>query len=100
MNETNTMPTNFQLIRELKKTYGSRTHTLGFLTDEEAEEISKTLRLKEMNILALRNLRDLTVAIWADHDQDRNDESFKKMDEISAITYMIDMQIVSLGGEV
>lgn len=96
MNETNTIPTNFQLIRELKKTYGSRTHTFGFLTDGEAEEISKTLRLKEMNILALRNLRDFTVAIWADHD----DESFKKMDEISAITYVIDMQIVSLGGEV
>ena len=94
------MPTNFQMIRELKKTYGSRAHTPGFLTDGEAEEIRTILRLKEMDILALRNLRDFTVAVWADHDQDRTDESFRKMDEISAITHVIDMQIVSLGGEV
>lgn len=104
--EVNPMPTNFQMLKELRKTYGSQTHEHGVVTGEEIDTIKSTLRLAEMDILALRNLRDLTVAIWADREcsddeqSSRRNKLLKECDECSAITHVIDMCIVDLGGEV
>lgn len=85
------MNTNYQMLKELNKVYTPK--RFGICSAEEVELIRNTLCLKEMDILQLRNLRDFTVAFM-------KGESIEDMDKISAITYIIDRQIVDLGGEV
>ena len=88
------MNTNFQMLKELLKTYKPKQR--GFVNFDEANLITETLHLKEMNILALRNLRDFTVAFFSNQEKD----TMENWDKMSAITYIIDTQIVELGGEV
>ena len=88
------MNTNFQMLRELLKTYKPKQR--GFVNGNEAKLIIKTLHLKEMDVLALRNLRDFTVAFLSNTE----DNTREDWDKMSAITYIIDTQIVELGGEV
>lgn len=98
--EKNPMQTNFHMLRELRKTYGAKEHEMGIVSGEEAGLIRKTLRLEEMDLLALRNLRDFTVATWASKNEADNKKLMKETDELSAITHVIDMRISDLGGEV
>ena len=61
--------------------------------------ITDTLCLQEMDILALRNLRDMTV-MFLSRFKDREKPRDPVSDEISAITFVIDRRIYELGGEV
>ena len=86
------MNTNFQMLRELLKTYHPKTR--GMLSNEEYKLIEDTLHLSEMNILQLRNLRDFTVLYLG------KSEDMEAWDRMSAITHCIDTRIFNLGGEV
>lgn len=63
-------------------------------SEGEPELIKETLCIGQMDVLALRNLRDFTV-LFLGSSGDRED-----MDRMSAITWCIDHRIVELGGEV
>ena len=86
------MNTNFLMLRELLSKYNPEQR--GIVSAAEYELIMDTLCLKEMNILALRNLRDFTVAHMGRSD------NLEDWDKMSAIVYVIDSHIVELGGEV
>lgn len=88
------MDTNYQMLRKLDATYKPK--EFGIATADEVKLVEEILHIKEMDILQLRNLRDFTVMFYGSRDSyDR-----EKMDKMSAITYIIDSQIVKLGGEV
>ena len=86
------MKTNHLMLRELLENYHPKER--GFLSKEEYELINETLCLNEMNIIALRNLRDYTVVSMA------RSEKMEDLDRMSAITHCIDLKIIELGGEV
>ena len=86
------MKTNHLMLRELLGKYHPKEK--GILSDGEYELVKTTLCLDEMDILALRNLRDYTVANMG------RSNKIEDWDRMSAITYVIDTQIVELGGEV
>lgn len=86
------MKTNFQMLSELLSKYSPMQR--GIVSASEYEMIVETLHLKEMDILALRNLRDFTVCRMGRSDK------LEDWDKMSAITYVIDGHIVGLGGEV
>lgn len=88
------MNTNYQMLKELNKVYTPK--EWGVCTAEEVELIRNTLHIREMDILQLRNLRDFTV-VYFGHQEPAVREDLDKM---SAITYIIDLQIIELGGEV
>ena len=86
------MKTNHLMLRELLENYHPQER--GILSKEEYDFVNKTLCLNEMNILALRNLRDYTVVRMA------RSEKMEDWDRMSAITHCIDLKIIELGGEV
>ena len=86
------MKTNHLMLRELLENYHPKES--GILSKEEYDLVNKTLCLSEMNILALRNLRDYTVVRMA------RSEKMEDWDRMSAITHCIDLKIIELGGEV
>lgn len=86
------MKTNHLMLRELLESYHPKER--GFLSKEEYELINEILCLNEMNIIALRNLRDYTVVSMA------RSEKMEDLDRMSAITHCIDLKIIELGGEV
>ena len=86
------MKTNFQMLQELLKVY--RPKKRGIICEDEFDLIKNMLCLDEMDVLALRNLRDFVVASMG---QSENAEDY---DRISAITYCIDHSIFHLGGNV
>ena len=86
------MKTNFLMLKDLLKIYHPKEK--GIVAHVEGELIRNALHLKEMDILALRNLRDFVVAHLSRYDDMEN------WDRMSAITYIIDTQIVSIGGEI
>ena len=86
------MKTNFLMLKDLLKIYHPTAR--GIVTYVEGELIRNALHLNEMDILALRNLRDFVVAHMSRYDDMEN------WDRMSAITYIIDTQIASIGGEV
>ena len=88
------MNTNFEMLRELLEKYHPQNR--GIISSDEFELIQKTLHLVEMDILALRNLRDFTVAFLCNTE----DNTLEDWDRMSAITYMIDTEIINKGGEV
>lgn len=88
------MKTNFQMLKELLEKYHPQTR--GFVSVEESKLIKETLHLEEMDILALRNLRDFTVAFVVDKDND----TIEDWDRMSAICTIIDHEIIKQGGEV
>jgi hypothetical protein len=86
------MKTNHLMLMDLQKKY--KPTQKGIVSGTETELIKQTLCLEEMDILALRNLRDFTVASMSHSDK------MEDWDKMSAITYVIDTQILNLGGEV
>jgi hypothetical protein len=88
------MKTNFQMLRELLKIYHPKQR--GIVSKEEIKIIKETLHIAEMDILALRNLRDFTVA-FIGHKKDGTMEDWDRM---SAIIHIIDIEIMQKGGEV
>lgn len=85
------MNTNFQMVKELMKKYNSEAE--GFVSGKEQKLIKETLCLAEMDVLALRNLRDFVVMFFSHKDEGG-------YDKMSAITYVIDTEIFNRGGEV
>ena len=94
------MNTNFQMLRELLEQYHPQER--GFILDDEMELIENILHLKEMDILALRNLRDFTVLFLSREakENETTENIIENLDKMSAITYVIDMKITQKGGEV
>ena len=88
------MKTNFQMLKELLEKYHPQTR--GFISVEESKLIKETLHLAEMDILALRNLRDITVEFIGNKDND----TIEDWDRMSAICTIIDNEIFKQGGEV
>lgn len=86
------MKTNFQMLSELLEVYHPKKRMV--FSEDEAEMIKEILCLEQMDILALNNLRDFTVAYLG------ISENVEDWDRMSAITYCIDTQIIELGGEV
>lgn len=86
------MKTNFQMLKELLEKYHPEQR--GIMSVAENTLIRETLHIDEMDILALRNLRDFTVAHMS------RSEKMEDWDRMSAITYCIDSRIIELGGEV
>lgn len=86
------MKTNHIMLKELLEVYTPKQR--GIVSAREMILISNTLHLNEMDILALRNLRDYTVLKLG------KSESLVDWDRMSAITYVIDCQILQLDGEV
>ena len=86
------MKTNHLMLRDLLEVYHPESRRI--VNAKEVALIRDTLCLEEMDILALRNLRDFTVASMG------HSEAMEDWDRMSAITYVIDTQIVELGGEV
>lgn len=86
------MKTNHVMLKELLETYTPEQQ--GIVSAGEMILIANTLHLNEMDIIDLRNLRDYTVLKLS------RSESLVDWDRMSAITYIIDCQIVRLGGEV
>ena len=84
------MKTNHLMLQELLKVYHPETR--GFVSYDERRLIEKTLHFNEMDILALRNLRDFVVAHMSRYDDMEN------WDRMSVITHVIDMEISYNGG--
>ena len=88
------MKTNFQMLKELLEKYHPQTR--GFVSVEESKLIKETLHLTEMNVLALRNLRDFAVAFISN----KNNDTIEDWDRMSAICTVIDHEIIKQGGEI
>ena len=86
------MQTNYLMLKELLEIYHPKER--GILLNEEFDLIKKTLCLAEMDVLALRNLRDFTVAMMGHSDE------VEDWDRMSAITNCIDHSIFNLGEKV
>ena len=86
------MNTNFQMLKELLEKYHPATR--GAVSLYEMEIIENTLRLNDMDILSLRNLRDFTVLHIG------RSEKMEDWDRMSAICTVIDIKISELGGDV
>lgn len=84
------MKTNYAMLKELLEIYHPEER--GFVTPDERLLIEKTLHMYEMDILALRNLRDFVV-LFLSRREDR-----ESWDQMSAITHVIDMEISYNGG--
>jgi hypothetical protein len=88
------MKTNFQMLKELEGKYHPKKR--GFINAEESNLIKETLCLAEMDVLALRNLRDFTVAFFGNKQND----TVEDWDKMSAICTVIDSEIIRQGGEI
>lgn len=88
------MKTNYLMLKDLLEIYTPEQR--GIVSTREFMLIKDTLCLDEMDVLSLRNLRDFTV-IFISNETDSTRVDWDKM---SAITYVIDTQIVEMGGEV
>ena len=86
------MNTNLQMLKELLNIYHPR--ETGVVWSDECWVIVDTLHLAEMDVLQLRNMRDLVV-IFLGQKQD-----IESWDKMRAITEVIDSIIFNLGGEV
>lgn len=88
------MKTNFIMLKELIKNFTPKNK--GFLEKDEVELIRNTLHLKEMDVLALRNMRDFAVLFLSKKESEEKD--FR--DILSGLTAIIDREIFDKGGEV
>ncbi len=89
------METNFKMLRNLIKDFTPKHR--GWLSEKECSLISSTLHLDEMDVLALRNLRDFTV-IFLSTKLEQKEKDY--MDICSGITAVIDNKILHMGGDV
>lgn len=86
------LPTNFQMLRQLKD---FRVAEYGILTECEAAHIKEVLHIAGMpDEVSLRNLRDFSVVLLSREGDD------DKHDLMSAITALIDQELFERGYEV
>lgn len=84
--------TNHLMLTKLLDVYKPKRR--GVISEEECVLISETLHFKERNVIDLRNLRDFVVALLG------RDDDMKTLDKMSAITYVIDIQLIERGAEI
>ena len=91
------MKTNFEMIRELDKEFTPETR--GIVHMKEIYQINKALCLDEMDVIALRNIRDFTVMFY---NMKMEDGGFDRdiHDKMSAIVSVIDNKLWNMGAEV
>lgn len=87
--------TNFQNLRELLKNYIPK--TFGIVTIEEYSLIKNRLQLDQMEVIDLRNLRDFVVLFLSRKNGGKLD--LADTDRMSAVTAVIDNEIIERGGE-
>lgn len=87
--------TNFQNLKDLLKSYVPK--TFGIATGEECELIKSRLRLEGMEVTDLRNLRDFVVLFFSRKNEGK--PGMMEMDQMSAITAVIDEEIIKGRGE-
>ena len=80
----------FVLLKELAETYGKMEHIPGILSKEETKLIEETLEIPGRSAISLRNLRDITVLAWSKDLDKSGRRNLNRMDEVSAITAIID----------
>lgn len=85
--------TNLQNLRKLLEHYMPK--TFGIITVEEYLLITSILRLEGMEVTDLRNLRDVVVSFFSRENGDKLD--MVDMDRLSAITAVIDEEIIKKG---
>lgn len=93
----------FIYVRNLLKEFHPQERD--FINAQEKELVTKTLLLKSRDILSLRNLRNLVVAVTANRvdraERYKTVEDYlEESDRQSAIVHVIDMFIFEKGGEV
>jgi hypothetical protein len=86
------------MLRELLEKYHPQERHI--ISAEETKLVKETLHISEMDILALRNLRDFTVMFLTQETTKATENIIKNWDRMSAITYVIDTEILEKGGEV
>lgn len=93
------MNTNFQNIRELDKQYTPAVR--GMVNPIEICTIKRVLEMRDMTEIELRNLRDFVVMFYA-KNEDINDfeKMMERMDKMSAITFVIDSELLDRGCEI
>jgi hypothetical protein len=88
------------MLKELLEKYHPQTR--GFINVEEVKLIKETLHIAEMDVLALRNLRDFTV-MFLSREAKENESAeniMENWDKMSAITHIIDVEIMKKVEEV
>ena len=69
----------------------------GIATDEECELIKSILQVEGMEVIAHRNLQNLVILFFSRKNEGKPD--MMDMDQMSAITAVIDEEIIKRGGE-
>lgn len=88
--------TNYEMLMELEKEYSPKQR--GIISMDEIYKVNEVLSLDKMNVIELRNMRDITV-MWYGMKFDETDK-MEYMDKMSAVTAVIDNKILNKGGEV
>lgn len=93
------MNTNFQNIKELDKQYTPSVR--GVINPVEILTIKRVLEIRDMTEVELRNLRDFVVIFYTKNEDINNFEKMiERMDKMSAITYVIDSELLDRGYEI
>ena len=93
------MKTNFQNLRELDKQYTPAVR--GMINPVEICTIKRVLEMRDMTEIELRNLRDFVVMFYSKNtDIEDMDKMLNRMDKLSAITAVIDSELLDKGYEV
>ena len=97
------MKTNYQMLSTLDAVFTPMQR--GVISATEFDIVKRTLYISRMDELALRNLRDFAVMYYTTkveklQESKQYDDAFAMLDRMSAVTSVVDSQIVKLGGEV
>lgn len=85
-------------IEDINKKFNPKTR--GIISGEEVVLIKETLKLEDLSVDDLRNLRDFAVLFLKSKETDDFDTMVKKDDKLSAIVHVIDSELFKRGEEV
>lgn len=88
------MRTNFENIKALEENYTPKRR--GTVSASEILMIKYWLQIREMSVLELRNLRDFVVMFYSIQENIEDTEKMiDRMDKMSAITHVIDSELLN-----
>lgn len=88
------MRTNFENIKALEENYTPKQR--GTVSASEILMIKYWLQIREMSVLELRNLRDFVVMFYSIQENIEDTEKMiDRMDKMSAITHVIDSELLN-----
>lgn len=93
------MNTNFQNLRTLLFTKNYAPANRMFTTGEEVKKIRSTLELENMDVTALRNLRDFTVLFCSTQNSSDREKYDRNLSAMQSIVMVIDSAIHDAGGK-